>query len=291
MKKIVGIGEVLWDLLPDGKQPGGAPGNFAYHAMQLGFESYAVSAIGKDELGSEIEVFLKSKKLNTILQHVDYPTGIVEVLLDSSGVPTYNICENVAWDNIILDMEMKNLARETDAVCFGTLAMRNDVSRKSINNFVDLVPDYSCKIFDINLRQHYYSKELIESCLDKCNIFKINDDEISVLMRMFNMKYLDEKSFSKFLIEQYDLKILILTKGEKGSIVITKAGEISEKQTPRVKVIDTVGAGDAFTAAFVGGIMRGDSISEAHNSAVQISAYVCSCQGAMPDYKDLVIKW
>ena len=283
MKKIIGIGEILWDLLPEGKQPGGAPGNFAYHAMQLGFESYAISAIGNDDLGDEIADFLESKNLKTILNRVDFPTGVVEVTLNSGGVPSYNICENVAWDNIPFTHEMENLAKETNAVCFGTLAMRNSVSHKSINDFIDLVPASSYKIFDINLRQHYYTKELIENCLCKCNIFKINDDEIRVLMNIFSHET-NEKSFCAHLIEKYNLNILILTKGENGSVIMTKNGEISEKPTPKVDVIDTVGAGDAFTAAFIGSIMNGGSIFEAHTKAVEVSAFVCSRKGAMPDY-------
>ena len=285
MKKIVGIGEVLWDLLPQGKQPGGAPANFAYHVMQLGFDGYAVSAIGKDELGSEIADFLQSKKVNALMEKVDYPTGIVEVHLDVAGVPTYNICEDVAWDNISLTPQMRELAQETDAVCFGTLAMRNPISRECINQFIDLVPSASHKIFDINLRQHYYSKELIESSLNKCNILKVNDDEIKILMELLDIKSSDEKVYCKELMQKYNLELLILTKGTEGSIIFSQDGSISEKPTPVVDVVDTIGAGDAFTAAFIVNIMKGHSVTEAHDSAIQVSAFVCSCKGAMPVYQ------
>lgn len=283
-KTVVGIGEVLWDILPEGKQPGGAPGNFAYHVMQLGFDGYAVSAIGKDALGDEILSFFKSKKMKVLLEPVDFPTGTVEVRLDSKGIPVYNICEDVAWDNIQLTEQMKDLAKETDAVCFGTLAMRNQVSRSSIEAFIDLVSDSSYKIFDINLRQQYYTKELIECSLQRCNILKINDEEVRIVIPMLEMGDINEDEFCKRLLGKYNLKLLILTRGTNGSAIYTQEGKVSDKPTPVVEVIDTVGAGDAFTAAFIVGIMKGNTISQAHNSAIQISAFVCSNKGAMPEY-------
>lgn len=284
MKKVVGIGEILWDLLPQGKQPGGAPGNFAYNVMQLGLDGYVVSAIGNDELGDEIDHFFESKKMNRILERVDFPTGTVEVKLDASGVPTYNICENVAWDNIPFNQHMIDLAKETDAICFGTLAMRNTTSYNNINHFIDLVPDNAYKIFDINIRQSYYTEELIKNSLDKCNIFKINEDEVKILMKMFDAESSDEISFCRFLIKEYNLQYLILTKGGECSIVLSHDGEFSEKKTPIVDVVDTVGAGDAFTAAFIVNIMKGESIYKAHEQAVQTSAFVCTRKGAMPSY-------
>ncbi len=278
---IVGIGEILWDVFPQGKVLGGAPANFAYHVSQFGFEGYAVSAIGNDDLGDEILNCLSNKNLNYLIEKTPFPTGTVKVTLDKKGIPQYEICQKVAWDNIPFTSEMEELARKTQTVCFGSLAQRNQASRLTINRFLDLVPPDALKIFDINLRQHFYSQELIEHSLTRCNILKINDDEVVLVAKLFDWEVKNEMAVCHQLLENYSLEMVVLTKGTLGSYVITK-DEISFKPTPLVVVADTVGAGDSFTAGFVASLLKGKSIPEAHQIAVEVSAFVCTQHGAMP---------
>jgi len=278
---IVGIGEILWDMLPNGKVLGGAPANFAYHISQFGYEGYAVSAIGDDELGDEIVSCLSKKKLNFLIEKTPYATGTVQVTLSGNGIPQYEICENVAWDNIPFTEEMKSLALKTRTVCFGSLAQRNSVSRATINRFLDFVPETALKIFDINLRQHFYTLELIEHALNRCNILKINDEEIALVGELFGWQSKSELEICNQLLHNSKLEIVVLTKGTEGSYVVTN-NETSFKETPLVKVADTVGAGDSFTAAFVSSLLGGQSISNAHQIAVDVSAFVCTQHGAMP---------
>ena len=190
---IVGMGEALWDVLPEGKKIGGAPANFAYHVSQFGFDSRVVSAVGNDELGDEIMSVFKEKKLNTQIERVDYPTGTVQVTLDAEGVPCYEIKEGVAWDNIPFTDELKRLALNTRAVCFGSLAQRNEASRATINRFLDTMPeiDGQLKIFDINLRQDFYTKEVLRDSFQRCNVLKINDEELVTISRMFGYPGID----------------------------------------------------------------------------------------------------
>ena len=278
---IVGIGEILWDMFPHGKVLGGAPANFAYHVSQFGFEGYAVSAIGADELGDEIVNCLSKKKLKYLIETTPYATGTVQVSLSGNGIPQYEICENVAWDNIPFTEEMEALARKTMTVCFGSLAQRNSVSRTTINRFLDCLPETALKIFDINLRQQFYTLELIEHALDRCNILKINDDEVLIVGKLFGWESKSELEICNQLLHSCDLKMVVLTKGSEGSYVVTQT-ETSFKPTPLVEVADTVGAGDSFTAAFVSSLLSSQSISDAHQLAVDVSAFVCTQHGAMP---------
>lgn len=281
MKKIVGIGEILWDVFPQGKVLGGAPANFAYHVSQFGLDGIAVSAIGKDSLGDEISDNLKDKQLKTVIENVDYPTGTVKVTLDGNGIPQYEICENVAWDNIPMTDQLKKLALETETVCFGSLAQRNNVSYNTINLFLDNLPKDSLIVFDINLRQHFYTRDLIENSLNKANILKINDDEVKIVASLFGWEEMSELDVCKKIKNDYDMKLIVLTRGTEGSYVISD-NEMSFKPTPKVQVADTVGAGDSFTATFVASLIKGKSIEFAHELAVQVSAYVCTQKGAMP---------
>ncbi|MEN9918709.1 MAG: hypothetical protein RL662_1145 [Bacteroidota bacterium] len=282
-KKVIGLGEILWDMFPEGKKMGGAPANFAYHSSQLGMMGYVVSAVGYDNLGQEILTQLSSKKLNFEMEQIGFPTGRVTVTVDKMGVPQYDILEDVAWDNILLTQAMRDLARCADAVCFGTLAQRSHVSRQTINSFLDLVPQSALRVFDINLRQHYYSSELIEKSLQRSNALKINNDEVEVISNMFGLTKMGEKDFCHYMLHKYNLQYVILTKGENGSYVMNDK-ECSFLESPQVHVADTVGAGDSFTAAFVYGILLGENLRQAHQLAVRLSAYVCSQVGAMPPY-------
>ena len=288
---VVGLGEVLWDVLPEGKKLGGAPANFAYHAGQfLGMNNtIAVSALGEDKLADETIEALREHGLNDLLPRVPYPTGTVQVQLDEQGIPTYDIKENVAWDNIPFDDDIAQIARNCRAVCFGSLAQRNVVSRETIQKFLDATPDDCLKIFDINLRQQFYTQEILRESFQRCNILKINDEELVLIGRMFGYPGLDIENKCWLILGKYNLDMLVLTCGTNGSYVFTP-GHVSFQKTPKVKVADTVGAGDSFTGSFVGSILNGKSVPEAHRTAVQVSAYVCTQNGAMPNYPEELLK-
>jgi len=281
-KTIVGLGEILWDVLPSGKVLGGAPANFAYHINQSGHEGYVISSIGKDDLGSEILNQLSNNKLPHIIQQSDYPTGTVQVTLDRKGIPSYKITDNVAWDFIEFSPLVEELAKRTSAVCFGTLAQRSDVTRNTFFQFFRSMPSNSLKIYDVNLRLNYYSKEIIEESLIVADILKINEDELNILCDLFNVIG-DETDRCKKLIFLFSIDIVILTKGSEGSNIFSELNH-SFLTTPKVKVEDTVGAGDAFTAAFVASYLNGESVETAHRHAVNVAAYVCTKKGAMPPY-------
>lgn len=278
---VVGIGELLWDVLPTGKKAGGAPINFVYHATQLGAEGYAISAVGKDELGEEIVQKLDNNHIAHCIESVDYPTGTVEVALEK-GIPTYNIIENVAWDHIPVSSKAIEIVKEAKAICFGTLAQRNMDSRKALTELLSYAPEEALRFFDINIRQNYYSKELILDLLGKANILKINDEELEMLRPMMGLEG-DYEVCCKALLEKYGLKYVILTAGSKFSAIYS-TDENSVIGTPKVAVADTVGAGDSFSGAFVYSILAGKSLKEAHRKAVNTAAFVCSKEGAWPEY-------
>lgn len=281
---VVGMGEALWDVLPEGKKIGGAPANFAYHVSQFGLPSQVVSAVGNDPLGREIVENFTSKGLNHLIEEVPYPTGTVQVEIDPAGVPQYVIKENVAWDNIPYTARLEALAGQTRAVCFGSLAQRNVVSRDTINRFLDAIPQTadSLVVFDVNLRQGFYTKEILCNSMKRCNILKINDEELVTVSRMFGYPGIDLQDKCWILLGKYNLRMLILTCGINGSYVFTP-GNVSFQPTPKVEVADTVGAGDSFTAAFIASLLKGKSVAEAHALAVRTSAFVCTRKGAMPE--------
>ncbi|MEG0560285.1 MAG: carbohydrate kinase [Muribaculaceae bacterium] len=280
---IVGMGEALWDVLPEGKKIGGAPANFAYHMRQFGLNSIVVSAIGKDVLGDEIMDVFKLHNVQNNIARVDYPTGTVQVTLDTEGVPCYEIREGVAWDNIPFTPELEELAHNTKAICFGSLAQRSNISYNTINKFIDAMAnnDDTLRIFDINLRQNFYTKDILNESFRKCNILKLNDEELVTISRLFGYPGIDLQDKCWILLAKYNLKTLILTCGTNGSYVFTP-GMVSFQETPTVEVVDTVGAGDSFTATFCASILKGHSIQIAHELAVKISAFVCTQSGAMP---------
>ena len=292
MKYVVGIGEALFDCLPEGRKLGGAPANFAYHVSQFGLNGCAISAIGDDELGEEIVETFEKVGLNHVLPIVPQPTGTVKVTLDEKGIPQYDICLGVAWDNIPLTDEMLDIARHTEAICFGSLAQRSEKSRQTIHAFLDAAPKEALRVFDINLRQQWFTADVIAESLSRANILKINDEELDVVATMLlgiasePGKLIAEDAAKtrlvcRDLIAKYDLRMLILTCGAIGSYVFT-ADDESYVQTPKVKVADTVGAGDSFTATFVAQTLLGKPMREAHEKAVAVSAFVCTQNGAMP---------
>jgi len=276
---VIGIGELLWDLLPDGKELGGAPANFVYHTNYFGANSFLISAIGNDNYGEEIISILKKRNVNYAINKVEYPTGTVSVAL-KNGIPSYKIHENVAWDYITLKEEAIPVLEKADAICFGTLSQRSKTSLKSIEKAISLVPKTALKVFDINLRSFYYTKEIIEASLKSANVLKLNDEELIILTEMFNLKG-DQEKGCKQLLNKFNLKFLALTNGSKGSMLFNK-NEISRLSVPKIKVVDTIGAGDSFTAAMVMGILNKKPLIKIHKEAVLHAAKVCSNKGATP---------
>ena len=277
---IVGLGEILWDCLPEGKKLGGAPANFAFHAGMLGADTVAISAIGRDALGDEILHELDGKGLKYLLPRVEQETGTVQVTLDSEGIPSYEIKTDVAWDNIPFSTEIKHLAEKCSCVCFGSLAQRSAVSRNTIREFLRHTPKDCLRIFDINLRQQFYTTDIIQESLEACNVLKINDEELDIVAGLFGFPDLSVEDKCLRLLEQYHLDMLILTCGVNGSYVFTP-NQKSFIETPKVEVADTVGAGDSFTGAFAASILAGRTIEEAHQLAVEVSAFICTQKGAM----------
>lgn len=280
---IVGLGEALWDVLPEGRKLGGAPANFAYHAGRHGLPSVAVSALGEDALAEETIQQLEEKGLHYVMPRVPYPTGTVQVTLSGAGIPSYDIKEGAAWDNIPFTPELQEVASSAAAICWGSLVQRNAVSRDTIYRFLDSAPGDCLKIFDINLRQHFYSEEIISESMRRCDVLKINDEELEIVSRMYGLTdEMDTEARCRALIDKFGLRMLVLTCGVDGSYVFTPGG-MTFRETPCVEVADTVGAGDSFTGTFCAGILKGKSVAEAHALAVKVSAYVCTCNGAMPE--------
>lgn len=283
---VVALGEILWDMLPEGKRLGGAPANFAYHVSSYGIETAVVSAVGTDNLGREALEAMDARHLGGyIAQLSTHPTGTVAVTLDKKGVPSYKITENVAWDFIPWISHLEKLAAKTDAVCFGTLAQRSPTSRQTILNFLNAMPDDSrhLRIFDVNLRAPYWNSNIVAESLENCNILKLNDEELPVVASAVKVttKAGNQAATALAIMEKYALRALILTCGARESYIFAPEGT-SRLATPHVRVADTVGAGDSFTAAFTASVLLGHTVTEAHESAVERAAYVCTRHGATP---------
>jgi fructokinase len=286
----IGAGELLWDLLPSGKQLGGAPANFAYHAQQLGAQSYVISAVGNDKNGEEIIDLLIQKGMNvSYISKIDgFPTGTVSVNLNNEGVPDFVIHQEVAWDYIAALPEADGIVQKADAFCFGSLAQRKNVSSYTVQALLTKLPEKCLTIFDINLRQNFFTETIIDSSLHFSDVLKLNEDELPVVARLFKIKG-SEEDILKSLLQKYKLKMIALTKGANGSLLITET-ESSWLDTPKVKVADTVGAGDSFTAAIAVGVLKGMPLKKIHSSAVEISAFVCTQKGAMPELTENILK-
>ena len=280
--KVIGIGEVLWDLLPAGRQLGGAPANFAYHARALGADARIVSRVGNDANGRDILEQLRNLGVPTVCIELDavLPTGTVSVELAADGQPKYHIRENVAWDAIAAESASQAAAAQADAVCFGTLAQRSETSRKSIRTRVKLTPPTALRILDVNLRQNYFSKQLIEESLAVVNVLKVNDAELPQLAKMFNLGEDVHEQIAE-LANRYQLRLVACTRGGDGSLLFSD-GRWSDHPGAVTKVVDTIGAGDSFTAAMTLGFLAGWDLDSINRRANQIGAYVCSCAGATP---------
>jgi fructokinase len=278
---VAGIGELLWDVLPTGKQVGGAPCNFAFHALQAGCESIVISAVGNEQSGDELLSALAVLNINCeFIQRNGFSTGTVTVKLNESGHPSYSIHENTAWDNVELNPETESKFKELDAVCYGSLGQRNSVSAETIQRLLESVKPGCLKVFDINLRQHFYSPEIITKSLEFANILKLNDEELPVLSGIFGLTGEVKKQLEQ-LSNQFKLQYIVYTMGEKGSIIM-RDNEFSFLESPKVVVADTVGAGDSFTAVLVSGLLKGLPLNKVHEAATRTAAFVCTQKGATP---------
>lgn len=280
---VVSLGELLWDMLPTGKRAGGAPMNFAYHAMNNGCEAYAVSAVGEDELGDELAIAAEKAGIHAVLQRNAWPTGTVEVAL-KNGIPEYTIVENVMPGSHLLHPPAHRHRRAGRRRVLRHAGTALPESHDTIIELLKHTKDGALKFFDINLRGDMYSKELIEEMLSYANVFKINDEELLLMRGMFGIENTSDEEACKWFIEQFDLRYLILTGGATFSTIMSNDGEVSTLATPHVTVADTVGAGDSFSGTFTGRILNGDSLGLAHRAAVNTAAFVCTQEGAWPTY-------
>lgn len=280
--RCIGLGEVLWDLLPAGKQLGGAPANFAYHAHALGAEALVVSRVGNDPLGREILDRLRRLGLRTdgITTDPSAPTGTVSVALDAHGTPTFTIHENVAWDFLAANTEFLDEASQADAVCFGTLGQRNPVARRAIRAVLKATPPTALRIFDINLRQHFWSRELIVESLELADVFKLNNEELPVVAQLLGLTG-DESGLMKQLAGRFALNAVALTKGAKGSSLLV-GSELVVRPGSKLNIVDTVGAGDSYTAALALGLLAGHEAEQIIQFAHRVADYVCTQAGATP---------
>lgn len=279
---VVGLGELLWDLFPAGKQLGGAPANFAYITSLLGDQGIPASRLGQDSLGADATRRLGELGLATefIQQDADHPTGTVKVEVDRTGQPRFEISESVAWDFLEWTPQWQNLAQQADAVCFGSLAQRSEHSRATIRRFLQALRKSAVRIFDVNLRQHFYSMEPLAESMKLATIVKLNHEELPKIMRLFELEARSEEVSARQLLSQ-EVKLVCVTRGNGGSLLVS-AGELNEHPGFKVKVADTVGAGDAFTASLVHGYLRGTPLAQINETANRVGAWVASQPGATP---------
>ena len=289
MTKIIAIGEIVWDCLPAGKQLGGAPLNFAFFAKELGAQAYAVSAVGNDELGDETLQVASATGVNLdFVQRNDLPTSRVLVTLDDKGIPQYEIVEGVAWDYIECPDSALELVRDASVICWGSLAQRTEKSRQSVLSMLSAAPASCLKVFDINIRQHYYSLEVIKDSLDYADILKLNEDELPLVAEMLGIAGSEDAVISE-IIDRYSLKYVVYTHGADFSRVYGAEGLLSHQDTPKVTVADTVGAGDSFTAVLVTSLLHGRDVTVAHALAVEVAAFVCTQNGAINSLPEHII--
>ena len=286
--KILSIGEALWDMLPAGRKVGGAPANFAFHCMQLGADVRMLSRVGNDDLGREMIEFYRSLGLSTELIEKDAtaPTGTVGVELSADGQPKFTIHENVAWDKIESTDAAVRFAQSADAIYFGSLAARTETALRTIQALVSQTKPSALRVLDLNLRDPFVDRTVIESMLRMANILKLNDDELTRIAAMFDVLGNTAEQHADGFIKNYDLKMLILTCGVHGSKIFNE-GKVYCCESRKVEVVDTVGAGDAFTAVVVVGLLSGWSIETINDRANEIAAFVCTQSGATPKIEGL----
>jgi len=285
---IAGIGELLWDVLPEAEVIGGAPVNFAYHVTALGAKGIPVSTVGNDARGRKALEELQKRGVNTsaISMTEDFATGYVTATLDSEGKASYNFPDDVAWDHLQINEYAENLQNLFDAVCFGSLAQRSEHSRRAIYGFLDTLGKETVKVFDINLRQEFYSEKVIVDSLKRTDILKLNEEELPILAALIDLNGPSDK-WLQVLIEEYHLQMAILSRGGSGSLLLTPHSS-SDHPGVVTHIKDTIGAGDSFTAAVTIGFLQGLPLNEINENANRIAAYVCSQRGGMPPMPDLL---
>jgi fructokinase len=282
-KKVVGLGEVLWDLLPERACLGGAPANFAYITALMGDHGIVASRVGEDSRG--LEALRRMEELGLDIDHVqtdrEHPTGTVKVELDGNGIARFEIAQPVAWDSLEWSLDWQRLAERADAVCFGSLAQRSEAGRGTIQKFLRATSPGTVKVFDVNLRQSYYSQEVLAESMRLADIVKLNDEELPKIMSLGKLPYKDELSSARLLLREYDLKLVCITRGGRGSLLV-RDGDVREHPGFRVRVADTVGSGDAFTAGLLHEYLHGASLDLMNEVANLVGAWVASEVGAMP---------
>ena len=287
--QIVGLGEVLWDVFPAGPRFGGAPANFVCSAAGVGGNSVhasMVSAVGRDSLGEKgLEEFRKRSVDATHVAQMDLQTGQVIVQLDAQGQASYQFLEDTAWDNIPWTTDLQTLAQKADAVCFGTLGQRSNVSRDTIRQFINSTPNGCLRILDINLRPPYWTDEVILESLPLANVLKLNSDELPIVASLLSL-HGSEEDLMRQLLRKFSLRLAALTRGAMGSLLLSGTGERSELPGQEIRVVDTVGAGDAFTAALTVGLLKNKPLADVHSWADRIAAFVCTQAGATPEFPD-----
>jgi fructokinase len=288
---VVGLGEALWDVLPDGDHFGGAPANVALHAAALGAESWLVSAVGQDARGDAALARLDAAgvRRDTVARLADHPTGVVRVTLDAAGHPVYDIATESAWDYLPWSVAVQQVAERADAIAFGSLAQRSPTSRATIRRAVSTTRDSSWRLFDVNLRQTYYDAGVLTTSLELANAVKLNDGELPVVAQLCGVRAAAPVDQLRALCDRFGLRLAALTRGACGALLVTP-DEVCESAAPPTVVADTVGAGDAFTAALLIGVLAGCSLDAVSRRANAVASYVCSQPGATPPIPE-AMRW
>ena len=284
---IIGLGEILWDVFPDGARFGGAPANLACHVAALGHRAQMVGSVGRDDLGRRALAELSSRGVGIDSVHCDKDraTGVVTVSLDDNGVASYEFASDTAWDALPWSDDLARLAARTPAVCFGTLAQRSEQSRETIRRFVLATPSTSLRVFDVNLRPPFVSDGVIRESLDWANVLKLNDEELPVLAALCDLSG-SEVQIIEALADRFSLRAVALTRGPDGAVLLCD-GRLSDQPGIETQVVDTVGAGDAYTAVLTIGLVEGRDLDELNRHACRVAAFVCSQSGATPELRDL----
>ena len=283
---VIGIGEILWDIFPDGPRFGGAPANFVCTAAQLGQDHVRtgmVSAVGNDDLGNDALLALRERGVDVAgIARRSEPTGRVDVRLNDRGQATYEFAANTAWDHLSWSDDLAQIAEQTSAVCFGTLGQRNNIARTTIRQFLQATPTNAVKILDVNLRPPHWSGDVLTESLKLASVVKCNDEELPVIASRLQLFDADDAGLLEQIIDRCSLRLAVLTRGANGSLIVNQSGLVSERAAATVNVVDTVGAGDALTAAVAIGLLHEIPLTDMHRWADRVAAFVCTQSGATP---------